>query len=69
MYTSEKNGSDETGDGTPEKPLKTILQAMKQAGKEPFPCIYVDSKEEGKVCYAALNVTFEYSWCEYLYLN
>jgi len=48
LYTSEKNGSDETGDGTPEKPLKTILQAMKQAGKEPFPCIYVDSKEEGK---------------------
>lgn len=49
LYTSEKNGSDETGDGTQEKPLKTILQAMKQARKEPFPCIYVDSKEEGKV--------------------
>jgi len=48
LYTSEKSGNDETGDGTKENPLKTILQAMKQAGKEPFPCIYVDGKEEEK---------------------
>jgi len=48
LYTSEKTGNDETGDGTQDKPLKTILQAMKNAGKEPFPSIFVDSKEEGK---------------------
>ncbi|XP_071116512.1 asparagine--tRNA ligase, cytoplasmic-like [Haliotis cracherodii] len=45
IYTSEKTGSDETGDGTEGKPLKTVLQAMRKAGKEPFPTIYVDGKE------------------------
>lgn len=48
MYTSDKNGSDETGDGSADRPFKTILQAMKCAGKEPFPTIYVDSKEPEK---------------------
>ncbi|XP_023944016.2 asparagine--tRNA ligase, cytoplasmic [Bicyclus anynana] len=48
LYTSEKNGSDETGDGSTEKPFKTILQAMRHAGKEPFPTIYVDSKDDTK---------------------
>lgn len=48
IYTSEKNGNDEQGDGTEKKPFKTILQAMRAAGKEPFPTIYVDSKEENK---------------------
>lgn len=47
IYTSDKLGTDENGDGTEEKPFKTILQAMRKAGKEPFPTIYVDSKEEG----------------------
>lgn len=51
LYTSEKFGNDESGDGTESKPFKTILQAMKHAGKEPFPVIYVDSKTEGEVCY------------------
>ncbi|KPI93193.1 Asparaginyl-tRNA synthetase, cytoplasmic [Papilio xuthus] len=46
LYTSEKKGNDETGDGSREKPFKTILQAMRHAGKEPFPAIYVDSKDE-----------------------
>lgn len=50
LYTSEKNGNDESGDGTMSKPFKTILKAMKHAGKEPFPVIYVDSKSEGEVC-------------------
>ncbi|KFB43306.1 AGAP002969-PA-like protein [Anopheles sinensis] len=46
LYTSEKRGNDETGKGTAEDPFKTILRAMKHAGKEPFPTIYVDSKDE-----------------------
>ena len=49
LYCSEKEGSDESGAGTKENPLKTILQAMKVAGKEPFPSIFVDSKVEGAV--------------------
>jgi asparaginyl-tRNA synthetase len=49
LYTSDKNGSDETGDGSEAKPFKTILKAMHHVGKEPFPVIYVDSKEEGQV--------------------
>ncbi|XP_043464187.1 asparagine--tRNA ligase, cytoplasmic [Leptopilina heterotoma] len=47
IYTSDKSGSDENGDGTEAKPFKTILQAMRHAGKEPFPTIYQDAKEEG----------------------
>ncbi|XP_058117103.1 asparagine--tRNA ligase, cytoplasmic [Anopheles ziemanni] len=46
LYTSEKRGNDETGKGTEQEPFKTILRAMKHAGKEPFPTIYVDSKDE-----------------------
>lgn len=49
IFTSEKSGCDEGGDGSEGKPFKTVLQAMRHAGKEPFPTIYVDSKEEGKV--------------------
>ncbi|XP_062583544.1 asparagine--tRNA ligase, cytoplasmic-like [Saccostrea cucullata] len=48
IYTSETTGNDDTGDGTKEKPFKTILRAMKQAGQEPFPPIYVDSKKENE---------------------
>ncbi|KAG8226985.1 hypothetical protein J437_LFUL000290 [Ladona fulva] len=48
VYTSEKHGSDDNGDGTAAKPFKTILKAMHHIGKEPFPTIHVDSKEEGK---------------------
>ena len=48
LYCSEKEGNDETGTGTKENPVKTILQAMKIAGKEPFPNIFVDAKVEGK---------------------
>lgn len=45
MYTSEKRGNDETGTGAKAAPFKTILRAMKEAAKEPFPPIYVDSKD------------------------
>ncbi|KDR11987.1 asparagine--tRNA ligase, cytoplasmic [Zootermopsis nevadensis] len=48
LYTSDKNGSDESGDGSEAKPFRTILQAMRHAGKEPFPVIYVDAKVEGE---------------------
>lgn len=46
IYTSDKNGNDEIGSGTENSPFKTILQAMRHAGKEPFPTIYVDAKDE-----------------------
>ncbi|BFZ01224.1 hypothetical protein BsWGS_04263 [Bradybaena similaris] len=49
LYTSELKGDDVTGDGTKGKPVKTVLQAMRLAGKEPFPIIYCDSKKEGEV--------------------
>ncbi|XP_037959541.1 asparagine--tRNA ligase, cytoplasmic-like [Teleopsis dalmanni] len=45
IFTSEKLGSDDTGNGSENNPFKTILQAMRHAGKEPFPTIYVDSKD------------------------
>ncbi|XP_037079738.1 asparagine--tRNA ligase, cytoplasmic-like isoform X2 [Pollicipes pollicipes] len=47
IYTSEKSGSDESGVGSAEAPFKTVLRAMHHAGKEPFPTIYVDAKEDG----------------------
>lgn len=47
IYTSEANGSDETGKGTQESPYKTILQAMRHAKQDPFPTIYVDAKNPG----------------------
>jgi asparaginyl-tRNA synthetase len=46
IYTSEKEGCDSSGDGTEAKPFKTIIQAMRHAGKEPFPPIYVDAKPD-----------------------
>ncbi|XP_033749837.1 asparagine--tRNA ligase, cytoplasmic-like [Pecten maximus] len=49
IYTSEKRGSDESGNGTEENPFKTVIQAIRHAGKEPFPNIFVDAKEAGKV--------------------
>jgi asparaginyl-tRNA synthetase len=45
IYTSDKSGSDEIGDGSEANPFKTIIQAMRKAGKEPFPKIYVDAKD------------------------
>lgn len=48
IYTSEKRGSDESGEGTYKVPYKTILQAMRRHGKEPFPVIYQDPKEDSE---------------------
>lgn len=48
VYTSERDGDDESGDGSREKPFKSALQALKSAGKEPLPNVYVDAKAEGE---------------------
>ncbi|KAK3776124.1 hypothetical protein RRG08_046791 [Elysia crispata] len=48
LYTSESRGDDATGDGSKDKPVKTILQAMRIAGAEPLPTIYCDAKQEGQ---------------------
>jgi len=48
VYISEK-GSDENGDGSDTKPFKSVLQAMRSAGKEPFPVMYVDGKGDDQV--------------------
>lgn len=48
LFTSEKSGHDEKGDGSEINPFKTVLQAMRYAGKEPFPTIYVDGKTADK---------------------
>lgn len=45
IYTSEKRGNDETGQGTEDSPFKTILRAMHHAKQEPFPSIFVDGKD------------------------
>lgn len=49
LYTSEKHGSDGTGDGSEGKPFKTVLHAMRTAKEEPFPVIMVDGKDESSV--------------------
>lgn len=46
------SGDDLNGNGKEDQPFKTILQAMKHHGSEPFPIIYVDSKGEGEDKYA-----------------
>ena len=46
IYTSDSRGSDEAGEGTYKVPFKTVMKAMKHAGKEPFPAIYVDVKPD-----------------------
>ncbi|XP_075041011.1 asparagine--tRNA ligase, cytoplasmic [Mixophyes fleayi] len=48
MYVSDKEGDDTAGDGTKEKPFKTVLKAMLTVGKEPFPVFYVDSQKENE---------------------
>ncbi|XP_041464724.1 asparagine--tRNA ligase, cytoplasmic-like [Lytechinus variegatus] len=48
MYISEKEGNDESGDGTEQKPYQTLLCAMMRAGGEPFPKFMGDSKKEGE---------------------
>uniref|UniRef100_A0A673YMX3 Asparaginyl-tRNA synthetase 1 n=1 Tax=Salmo trutta TaxID=8032 RepID=A0A673YMX3_SALTR len=48
LYVSDKEGNDQDGEGTEQKPFKTSLRALTFAGKEPFPTIYVDSQKEGE---------------------
>ncbi|CAG2169504.1 unnamed protein product, partial [Oppiella nova] len=40
MYIHERTGSDESGDGSEGKPLKTLLEAMRRSAEEPFPTFY-----------------------------
>lgn len=47
IYTTEKTGSDETGDGSEAKPFKTVARAFKGL-VEPYPHILVDGKDESK---------------------
>jgi asparaginyl-tRNA synthetase len=44
IYTSDKHGSDETGDGSEAKPFKTVARAFK--GPLENPTIFVDAKDE-----------------------
>lgn len=46
IYINETKGDDISGDGSAAKPLKTILEAMRRSGEEPFPVMYTESKEE-----------------------
>uniref|UniRef100_A0A8C2AWS2 Asparagine--tRNA ligase, cytoplasmic n=1 Tax=Cyprinus carpio TaxID=7962 RepID=A0A8C2AWS2_CYPCA len=48
LYVSDKQGSDEDGDGSEQKPFRTPLKALLFVGKQPFPVIYVDSQKEGE---------------------
>lgn len=49
LYTSEKEGNDESGDGSLQKPFKTVMRALLAAeGAEPQPQIMVDGKEEAE---------------------
>ena len=57
IYTSECRGSDETGEGTDENPFQTVVKAIKHAGKEPFPTIYVDVKPDSEA--AKLGAKYE----------
>merc|ERR1719466_54789 len=52
VYTSDSRGSDEGGEGTYKVPFKTVMKAMKHAGKEPFPTIYVDVKPDSEAAKA-----------------
>ncbi|XP_071484718.1 asparagine--tRNA ligase, cytoplasmic-like [Diadema antillarum] len=47
LYISEKEGNDDTGDGSELKPFRTLMCAMKASG-EPFPKFMCDSKTEGE---------------------
>lgn len=48
LYTSEKHGNDETGDGSEGKPFKTVLRALKGQNLEKLPHILIDGKDETK---------------------
>uniref|UniRef100_T1J4E3 Asparagine--tRNA ligase N-terminal domain-containing protein n=1 Tax=Strigamia maritima TaxID=126957 RepID=T1J4E3_STRMM len=60
LYISEKSGDDISGDGSKDKPLKTLLEAMRRAGKEPFPPFEVyktDENDKGMISGLGSSVT------------
>ena len=56
IYTSDLRGSDESGEGTYKVPYKTVLQAMRRYGKEPFPVIYQDAKPDSEAAKSGKEV-------------
>ncbi|XP_065566119.1 asparagine--tRNA ligase, cytoplasmic-like isoform X2 [Artemia franciscana] len=48
VYTSEKFGDDEKGDGTSENPFKTLFRALRYVESEGDASIFVDAKTEGE---------------------
>lgn len=48
LYVSESQGNDKKGNGTEQKPFKTLLCAMRTAGGEPFPKFMGDGKSSGQ---------------------
>lgn len=58
VYISEKKGSDEDGDGSEAKPFKSVLQAMRSAGKEPFPVMYVDAKDDSDQVFSSWQTVY-----------
>ncbi|CAF4964264.1 unnamed protein product [Rotaria sp. Silwood1] len=56
IYTSEKYGNDEEGDGSETKPFKTPLKAYRQYGDTTM-IIYIDSKDEYKGKWELLSKT------------
>ncbi|CAL8341717.1 unnamed protein product [Arctogadus glacialis] len=48
LYVSDKQGSDQDGDGSQQKPFKTPLKALSSVGQGPLPTLYVDSQTEGE---------------------
>merc|ERR1719282_321743 len=58
LYTSDSRGSDEGGEGTYKVPFKTVMKAMKHAGKEPFPTIYVDVKPDSEAAKSGARYEF-----------
>lgn len=47
LYISDANGSDNSGDGSKEKPFKSLLQALRKAGPDASPKIFSQTADAG----------------------
>lgn len=68
VYTSEKYGDDETGDGSEAKPFKTVLKALR-ANMDKNPPIMVDAKDESKGVSVANNKINKHNTFYFCYLK